>query len=533
MSRRAFTSGALLVVLAAVAGCRTAPPTHDGIHPANAPAATANSDPAPAAQPDAHDQVEALLASAQDAAARGDAPEFQDCEAAVFQLLDRTPELAVRPNDCPAYRDDVVAELASLADQIDDGDDDTTADNSPPEPEPVAETHVSEVQEVARQAKYDLPVVVNPEVTSLIDFYTGRYREKLIAALERASIYLPYIRAELKKANMPLDLAWLPLVESAFNPHARSRAKAQGLWQFMAGTARLYDLRADSLVDERNDPFLATKAAVRHLGDLHNMFGSWELALAAYNCGAGNIQRALRRSNGDTDFWTLRRYLRRETRNYVPALWAVVVVTKNPAAYGLPPIEEHPPCLDRVPVRGSLDLDVLAQRAGLDAGNLADLNPALKQRLTPASGTYQLAVPCGLGLNIAETIAAIPPSERVRRFLHVIKKGDTPGAIARKYGSSVDAIMAANGIRNPRALRIGRTLIVPRGPVAAYERHTAASAPSRKAHAHAATKRYVVRRGDTLYRIARRFGTSTGELQKRNNLADEMIRPGDVLLLSR
>ncbi|OYV98270.1 MAG: hypothetical protein B7Z68_01270, partial [Acidobacteria bacterium 21-70-11] len=130
-------------------------------------------------------------------------------------------------------------------------------------------------------------------------------------------------------------------------------------------------------------------------------------------------------------------------------------------------------------------------------------------------------------------IAAIPPSERVRRFLHVIKKGDTPGAIARKYGSSVDAIMAANGIRNPRALRIGRTLIVPRGPVAAYERHTAASAPSRKAHAHAATKRYVVRRGDTLYRIARRFGTSTGELQKRNNLADEMIRPGDVLLLSR
>ncbi|HQU32706.1 MAG TPA: LysM peptidoglycan-binding domain-containing protein [Thermoanaerobaculaceae bacterium] len=533
MSRRAFTSGALLVVLAAVAGCRTAPPTHDGIHPANAPAATANSDPAPAAQPDAHDQVEALLASAQDAAARGDATEFQDCEAAVFQLLDRTPELAVRPNDCPAYRDDVVAELASLADQIDDGDDDTTADNSPPEPEPVAETHVSEVQEVARQAKYDLPVVVNPEVTSLIDFYTGRYREKLIAALERASIYLPYIRAELKKANMPLDLAWLPLVESAFNPHARSRAKAQGLWQFMAGTARLYDLRADSLVDERNDPFLATKAAVRHLGDLHNMFGSWELALAAYNCGAGNIQRALRRSNGDTDFWTLRRYLRRETRNYVPALWAVVVVTKNPAAYGLPPIEEHPPCLDRVPVRGSLDLDVLAQRAGLDAGNLADLNPALKQRLTPASGTYQLAVPCGLGLNIAETIAAIPPSERVRRFLHVIKKGDTPGAIARKYGSSVDAIMAANGIRNPRALRIGRTLIVPRGPVAAYERHTAASAPSRKAHAHAATKRYVVRRGDTLYRIARRFGTSTGELQKRNNLADEMIRPGDVLLLSR
>ena len=532
MSRRAITSGALLVALAAFSGCRTAPPTHDGTPPADPSAAAVGSAPARAAQPDARDQVEALLASAQDAAARGDAAEFQDCEAAVFQLLGRTPDLAAQPNDCPAYRDDVVAELSSLAEQIDQGDD-TTADDSPPEPEPVAEARVSEAQEKARQAQYDLPVVVNPEVTSLIDFYTGPYRERLIAALERASIYLPYIRAELKKANMPQDLAWLPLVESAFNPHARSRAKAQGLWQFMAGTARLYDLRTDGLVDERNDPFLATDAAVRHLGDLHNMFGSWELALAAYNCGAGNIQRALRRSKGDTDFWTLRRFLRRETRNYVPALWAVVVVTKNPAAYGLPPIEEHPPCLDRVPVRGALDLDVLAQRAGLDAQDLADLNPALKQRLTPAGATYQLAVPCGLKSNIADVIAAIPPSERVRRFLHVIKKGDTPGAIARRYGSSVDAIMAANGIRNPRALRIGQTLVVPRGPVVAFERHAAAPAHARKAYAHAPAKRYVVRRGDTLYRIARRFGTSAGELQKRNNLADETIRPGDVLLLGR
>jgi membrane-bound lytic murein transglycosylase D len=531
MSGRAITSAAVFVALVAVAGCRTAPPANNGIHADKSLAAAAGTNPVTAAQPNAHDQVEALLTSAQDAVAKGDADEFEDCAAAVFQLLDRTPELAVRPNDGPAYRDDVVTELASLADQIHDGDD--TDDDSPPEPEPVAEAHVNEVQEKARQSQYDLPVVVNPEVTSLIDFYTGRYRERLIAALERASIYLPYIRAEFKKANMPQDLAWLPLVESAFNPRACSRAKAQGLWQFMAGTARLYDLRADRLVDERNDPFLATQAAVRHLGDLHNMFGSWELALAAYNCGAGNIQRALRRSKGDTDFWTLRRYLRRETRNYVPALWAVVVVTKNPTAYGLPPIEEHPPCLDRVPVRGALDLDVLAQRAGLDANHLADLNPALRQRLTPASGTYQLAVPCGLKANIAEVIAAIPPAERVRRFLHVIQKGDTPGAIARKYGSSVDAIMAANGIRNPRALRIGQTLIVPRGPVATFQHHTVASVSAGTSRVHPPAKKYVVRRGDTLYKIARRFGTSTDELQKRNNLADNTIRPGDVIFLGR
>ena len=530
MSGRAFASGVVLVALAALAGCRSTPAV-DAARAAQPVVTTASVQPAPGPSQDPRCEIEGLLASAEDAVSQGDSAGFQDCAAAVFGLLDRTPELGAPQVDSPTYRDDVVSELAALEDQA--NEDDSASDDTPPEPQPVAEAHVTEEQERARRAQYDLPVVVNPEVASLIDFYTGPYRQRLIAALQRASVYLPFIRSELKKANMPQDLAWLPLVESAFNPRARSRARAQGLWQFMAGTARLYDLRTDGLVDERNDPYLATEAAVRHLGDLHNMFGSWELALAAYNCGAGNIQRALRRSRGDTDFWTVRRYLRRETRNYVPALWAVVIVAKNPAAYGLPPIEEHPQCFTRVPVRGALDLDVLAQRAGLDAQTLVALNPALTQGLTPANGTYPLAVPCGIKTNIADVIASIPPSERVRRFLHVVKRGDTPAAIAHRYGSSVDAVMAANGLRNPRALRIGQTLIVPRGPYTAHARTIVASAPARKAHARLASKRYVVRRGDTLYRIARRFGTSTGELQRRNNLADATIRPGDVLFLGR
>lgn len=516
------------LVAAIVVACRTgAPPQATTAAPraaAGVPAAALLA----TTPPDPRDEVETLLTAAQDAVIQGDVSGFHDCESEVFRILDRAPELAIAAGDCPTYRDDVLDELARLDGLLDDDDEGT--EEPPPEPQPVALEHVAELREKASLAKYDLPVLVNSEVTSLIDFYTGRYRERFIATLERASRYLPFIRAELKQAGLPQDLAWLPVVESAFNPRARSRAKAQGLWQFIAGTARLYSLRVDSLVDERNDPFLATHAAVRYLSDLHGMFGSWELALAAYNCGGGNIQRALRRSKGNADFWVLRRYLRRETRNYVPALWAVVVVSKDPATYSLPQFEDKPLCLARVPVEGALDIEVLAERASLDSDELANLNPALTLRLTPGDARYQLAVPCGREAHVADVLASIPESERVRRFLHVVKKGDTPGAIARKYGSTPDAILAANGIKNARSLRIGQTLIVPRGPVPpSIPRNPAAALKG----ASSAPEKYVVRPGDTLSRIARRFGTSPEELQKRNHLTDTTIRPGDVLLLSR
>jgi membrane-bound lytic murein transglycosylase D len=528
MTKRGWT---VVALLAALSGCRSAGPPAEVPAPRAAVAADRSVGTVPP-PPDPRADVEALLTAAQDAVTDGDTAGFHDCEAAVFQILDRVPELNVREGDCPAFGDEVVAELVRLADQAEASDDET--EEPPPDPQPVPQEHVAEVQQRARLATYDLPVVVNSEVTSLIDFYTGRWRERFIAALERASSYLPYIRAELAKAKLPQDLAWLPLVESAFHPTARSRAKAQGMWQFIAGTARLYDLRCDGLVDERNDPFLATQAAVRYLSDLQRTFGSWELALAAYNSGPGNIQRAVNRSRGVTDFWTLRRYLRRETRNYVPALWAVVVITKSLDSYGLPQFEDKGPCLARVPVEGALDLQVLAERGGFAADELAGMNPALTRGLTPAAGSYQLAVPCGRESQVAEVIAAIPPGERVKRFLHVVKKGDTPSAIARRYGSSVDAILAANGLRNPRSLRVGQTLIVPRGSATGLERAAVATRHrGDKVPATATPGRYVVRRGDTLYKIARRFGTSTEELQKRNNLPDTAIRPGEVLLLSR
>ncbi len=528
MTRRLCFVSLLVVALAA---CRSASPPS---MPLDAGAATKQGNGQNAAntpqQRDPRAEVDALLDAAQDAVVRGEVEEFHDCEAAIFQALHQTPEIASQSTDGRAYLADVLDELTRLAEQVEDGD---VGEEPPPEPVPVPEERVAELQEKARAAHFDLPVVINQEVTSLIDFYTGRYRERFIAALQRGSVYLPFIREELRSAKMPEDLAYLPLVESAFNTRARSRARAQGMWQFIAGTARLYGLRCDGLVDERNDPYLSTQAAVRHLSDLYGTFGSWELALAAYNSGAGKVQRAVQKAKGNTDFWTVRRYLRRETRNYVPALWAVVAATKDPAAYGLPPIEEKPVCIARVAVEGALDLEVLAERGRLNSDELAELNPALTHRLTSVGGTYQLAVPCGREEQVAEVIASIPPNERVKRFLHVVKAGDTPSAIARRYGSTVDAIMAANGIRNPRSLRIGQTLVVPRGPAERPAQAAARPRPGVEKVATTMPDRYVVRAGDTLYGIARRFGTSAEELQRRNGLQDTTIRPGDVLLLTR
>jgi membrane-bound lytic murein transglycosylase D len=524
---------ASLLLILTVSACHSTKPAPAIAVPLQRPSARVEALlPSADALMDLRAQLDPLLASAQDAAGTGDAEEFRDCEAAIAGSLARLDSTLVSSREGQDYLGAVLDDLGQLAEQLESEDE---GEEPPPEPQPVSAEQIAQAEAAARRQHFDLPVVVNPEVTSLIAFYTGRYRERFTVALERASYYVSFIRGELRRAGLPEDLAYLPLVESAFNPRARSRARAQGLWQFVAGTARLYGLRCDRLVDERNDPFLATDAAVRHLSDLHGAFADWELALAAYNSGAGRVERAMHRTKGATSFWQLRRRLPRETRNYVPAFWAVLVAAKNPRAYGLPEFPDRPPCLARTPVAGALDLEVLAERSGMDIEQLADLNPALTHRMTPAQGTYQLAVPCGRESEIAGVLAAIPEAERIRTYLHVVARGDTPASIARRYGSTVEAILAANHIRDPRSLHIGQTLVVPRdgARIASAGKITAPTRGTRAAGAPATPLRYTVRRGDTLSSIARRFHTSTAELQRRNGLSDTTIHPGDVIVIAR
>lgn len=526
----------LAAVVLCVAACRSAvPPAVPA--PAVTPVVVAEPDPAAALR----DEIDSLLLAAREAQEQGDAAEAADCHATALERL----FLAQQEMPESSEIEDMLADLLEELDTYWDAGEGSPGEVEIPEPGPVPPEAVAAARDRAEREQFDLPVVINPEVTSLIAYYTGPYRERFTLALERAARYLPFIREELRRASMPLDLAYLPMIESAFNPRARSRARAQGLWQFMAGTGKLYDLRVNGLVDERNDPYLATTAAVRHLGDLHTMFGDWELALAAYNSGAGRVTRALRRGKGVTDFWSLRRHLPRETRNYVPAMWAALVVAKSPEAYGFPRFEDRPDCIGRVPIEGALDLEVLAERVGIAVEQLADLNPALVHRLTPGDGRYQLAVPCGQEETYATAVAAIPASERVRQFMHVVRKGDTPSAIARRYGSTVEAILAANRLRNPRSLRVGQTLVVPRTPGAAVSsprsaapkastrvmQNAAGTSGSRRPPAAAGS--YVVQSGDTLYDIARRHGTTVAELKRMNNLATSRIKPGDVLVIAR
>jgi membrane-bound lytic murein transglycosylase D len=536
---------ALGPLLAAAVACQSTTPRPQSVVAA-APVAAPS--PGAAVCTAAREEVDRLLESAQDAAATGHADDVRACEASVFAALARCGSNSLRDPETATYLAQVIEELSLVTDATPGGEgaDQAAADllATPPEPQPVSSEQVVAEQEKARAASFDLPVVVNAEVTSLIEFYTGSYRERFAVAMERAGRYLPFIREELRKAKMPLDLAYLPFVESAFNPHARSRASAQGLWQFIAGTARVYDLHCDRMVDERNDPYLATRAAVAHLAELYAMFGDWELALAAYDSGPGRVQQALRRAKGTTtDFWKLRRFLPRETRNYVPALWSVLVVIKNPTAYGFAPIAESPECLGRVKVAGALDLDVLAEHAGVDVELLAEINPALIHRMTPIGGSYQLAVPCGQEERYATVLASIPDDKRVRSFVHVVERGDTLGGIARRYGSSPETIAAANGVRNMRALRIGQTLVIPRQmgsgkPTSTGARVTVAAAEpappaARQKRPDAdAPERYRVRNGDSLYSIARRFGVSVEHLKGLNGLTGTLIRPGQWLRLA-
>ncbi len=519
MRRTAVLAAVLPLLAAAVAGCRSATAPTPVAPPATAPrpAAADSSTGAAAAADTVRDALDDLLARAARCAATGDRNGFEQAESAILLSLTDETERTGCTDDSELIVAEVLDELEALAGALQpvDGIDELP----PPEPEPVPDERVDATRNESAAARYDLPVVVNAEVTSLIDYYTGPHRDRFVATLARAGWYLPDIRRELAAAGLPEDLAFLPVVESAFNPSARSRARAQGLWQFMKGTARLYGLRCDALVDERNDPYLATSAAVAHLRDLYAHFGDWTLALAAYNSGRGRVDRAIRRAGGERDFWRIRRYLPRETRNYVPALWAVLVAVRNPEAFGLDPIEEHPACVARVEVDGALDLSVLADRGPVDGADLVELNPALTYGLTPARGSYRLAVPCGTEDAVVAAIAAIPPGQRVRRFVHEVRSGDTIGALARRYGSSSRAIMNANGIRDPRRLRIGRKLVIPRDPSGG------------RVVTAAANGRYVVRRGDTLFSIARRYGLTVETLRRVNNLSGSLIRPGDVLQL--
>src|SRR5262245_58905871 len=395
-------------------------------------------------------------------------------------------------------------------------------------------------EESVRVGNGDLAIDVNDAVLACIDLYQGPLREWFGEALERGGRYLPRIREVFASEGIPQELAYVALVESAFKTGALSRAKAKGVWQFIPSTGRRFGLQQDWWVDERSNPEKSTRAAAQYLRWLYDAFQDWNLALAAYNAGEGKVARSMDRHNTE-DFWELaeNRALARETRNYVPMIHAAILVAREPAKYGFQVTPEPLLTFETVPVRGAVDLRVVAECANTGVSRIQLLNPELRRLATPAGRTYSVKVPTGSGGSARECLDAIPAERRVTFRTHVLRKGETLSALARKYGSRAQDIASANGLTMSKRLARGTELIIPVPPPAAAAKGQRAGTVQTATNVSPGAPRpsssrvrvnYRIQSGDTLTGIAARFKTTVRDILSWNKgLRPKQLAAGDLL----
>ena len=422
----------------------------------------------------------------------------------------------------------------NLAEQVEPLDAETLADNQllqgvdqdPPE---------DPGQTLALQEPvYDFPVVENEKVRYYVDYYTGRARKTFKIWLERSGRYLPMMREIFAEAGLPKDLAYLAMVESGFNDKAYSWAHAVGPWQFIESTGRRYGLKNDWWHDERRDPEKATRAAAHFLSDLYKSFdGDWYLAVPSYNAGPGKLRQAVKRYK-TRDFWELSRgkYLKAETKNYLPKLLAVILIAKQPEKYGFTDLEyQEPIAYETMALPSSTDLEVLARLSGSDYSSIKKLNPELKRWCTPpASKGFEVRLPVGSQPLFSEKYAQLPKRERANYVRHKVKSGDTLLALSHRYGVRVTDIKRLNSIKNSRTIQIGTNLIVPLNPDSNGLKPLAELKDDYK---RSRLSRYTVRPGDSLWKISRKFNVTEKQLRVWNKLGwSNTIRPGQSLIVS-
>jgi membrane-bound lytic murein transglycosylase D len=313
----------------------------------------------------------------------------------------------------------------------------------------------------------DNNLIASRAVEKNLGLFSNRIKERFAVYLSRSGQYLELMKGILRSKDVPEDIVFLSLIESGFNPYAYSIARAAGPWQFISSTGKRYGLQINWWKDERRDPVKSTIAAASYLKDLYGMFGSWSLAMAAYNAGEGKISKAIRRNKSD-DYWDLlgTRHIRKETKEYVPRFIAASMIASNPQEFGFEDIEYHQPMIyDEVLLGYPIDLVVAAECAGVDLEAIKKLNPELRRWCTPPDvPSYVLRVPKGTGENFQEKLASVPVDERLTMDKYIVKKGDTLKKISHKTGIPEKIILSLNSIENIMPLTEGKPVyVLPKG----------------------------------------------------------------------
>lgn len=382
----------------------------------------------------------------------------------------------------------------------------------------------------------------NDKVRNYMILYSEKMPTKMGAILGLCKYYMPIFEETFNKYNLPDELKYMAIIESALNPVAVSRAGAKGMWQFMFRTAQLYGLEINSFVDERLDPFKSADAAARYLTDSYNVFGDWNLAISSYNCGSGNINKAIRRNGGKRDFWSVYDYLPRETRGYVPAFVGAMYAIHYSKEYGLVPANMQMPAqIDTFEIHKNLHFKQISELVGISVDELRNLNPQYIKDVIPGdSKTYILRIPYNYSSDFIaheDSVYTYKASEYLNpqtlvntrsssnetysggTITYKVKKGDTLGKIAAKYHVTVNQLKKWNHLRSTN-LSIGQKIRIYKGGRAP----TASAAKSASSQMNYTD--YTVKAGDSLYNIARQFPGMTAEKIMKFNGIGENIKPG-------
>jgi membrane-bound lytic murein transglycosylase D len=376
------------------------------------------------------------------------------------------------------------------------------------------------------QKNVNFTFTLNPLIQQFINYYQGRNRSTMENGLRRSGQYMKLARKIFAEEGVPVDITWLGQVESAWKPKAMSWAAASGLWQFIPATGRTYGLRQNAYIDERNSYEQATRASARHLKDLAKRYnGNWELAMAAYNTGAGNIDRAISRA-GTANFWMIYPYIAQETRNYVPNILAVILIAKNPEKYGFRGIKaDAPMSYDVVQVPSATGLQLVADATDTNIDYIRSLNPELKRDITPRGDTYNVRIPAGRAKQFASLIQRIPPERRETARLISVAPGEDWQSVANRTGLNISQLQSWNtGVE----LKGATKLVAPNSSVKLTK--WVRATPSPTTAPAAGLDKVRARKGDTIASIAAARNLDANDVARLNGISvDTELRAGQEI----